>query len=88
MKIEIEIRSTMSRRETFQALRIVSESSARLAHRMTDAQLDRIAQVGAELMEIVNTEYARRAPEGRALIEAAPAYEQNRIAAYPSAYGE
>ncbi|MCA8897021.1 MAG: hypothetical protein KDA48_17310 [Amphiplicatus sp.] len=63
MKIEVEFRTDMSRPETFRALRIVAEASERLAHRMTDAELERLAQAGAELIGFARAETTRRSAQ-------------------------
>jgi len=75
MKIEVEFRSSMSRRETFKALRIALEATDRLARRMTERQLDSVSEVGAALVCVANSESARRRP----LVE-----HLNRAAAGPS----
>lgn len=62
MQISVEFRSSMSRPETFRALKIIAEASDRLVHRMTDPELERLAQAGAELIGIARAEMARRSP--------------------------
>ncbi|MEZ5915864.1 MAG: hypothetical protein R3C42_09620 [Parvularculaceae bacterium] len=62
MKIDVEIRSDMSRAETFKALQITLEASMRLAHRMTADDLQRVENFGAALAATANKERARRSP--------------------------
>jgi hypothetical protein len=50
----------MSRPETFRALQIMREASERLAHRMTDAELERLAQYGAALIAVAARERRSR----------------------------
>lgn len=60
MKVSVEFRTDMSRPETFRALRIVLEAVERLAHRMSDAELARVADFGAALNDAAEREKARR----------------------------
>lgn len=60
MKIEVEFRSEMSRAETFKALRITLEAATRLAHRMTQTDLQKIENFGAALIAAAECERARR----------------------------
>ncbi len=84
MKIELEIRTSMSRGETFKALQIALDAAERLKHRMTDRELERLTEYGASLVAAANSEKARRRPRGATLGEIlAFAEEWNRIAAGP-----
>ena len=67
MKVEIEMRSDMSRGDTFRALPIITEAASRLAHRFTDAELERLAQAGAEIVEVASAEHARRRPHNEGI---------------------
>ncbi|MFZ5617557.1 MAG: hypothetical protein ACOZAA_09595 [Pseudomonadota bacterium] len=60
MKIEVEFRSDMSRAETFKALRITLEACARLAHRMSPAELQKVENFGAALIAVADTERKSR----------------------------
>ena len=71
MRVEIEFRSSMSRPETFRALRVVLEASTRLAGRMSEAELQKVENMGAALIAAVEFERGRRGP--RRLEHAAPA---------------
>lgn len=61
MKIAVEFRSFMSIAETFRALTICQEATERLAHRMSESDLDRIDRFALALAEIAGSERARRA---------------------------
>lgn len=61
MKMEVEFRSDMSRAETFRALKITLEAAHRLAHRMTPADLERLENFGAALIDAANGERRARA---------------------------
>ena len=60
MKIELEIRSFVSRRQLRELLSIAVESTGRLAHRMTDEDLARI-EAGAQMIAgLIAAEKRRR----------------------------
>lgn len=61
MKIAVEFRSFMSIAETFRALTICREAVARLAHRMSEADLENIDRFAMALAEIAREERVRRA---------------------------
>lgn len=68
MKVEVELHSKMSRSETFRALQIVLSAAARLAHRMTDAELQKVENFGAALTAVARDQkrhWAERELENR-----------------------
>ena len=67
MKVEIEIRSFMSRAELDSALRMTVEAASRLAPRMTPADLQRLENYAAALAAVAENE-RRRAHLPRSLI--------------------
>lgn len=73
MKIEIELRTQMSRGDTFRALQIVYEAAQRLAHKFTHRELSQLSRFGQTLMTIAERERAYRAdPEGADDTDIAP----------------
>lgn len=69
MKVEIEVRSFMSRRELDQALQITLEAAGRLAHRMTPQDLQRLENYASALLAVAENE-RRQARLPRSLIKA------------------
>ncbi len=80
VKIELEVRTTMSRAETFKALQIALDAAERLKHRMTDRELEKLSECGAALIGLANGECAHR--KGR-VQNLDTAKQKNRIAAGP-----
>jgi hypothetical protein len=68
VKIEIEVRSFMSRAELENALRIVVEAAARLAHRMSPGDLQRLENYASALLAVAENE-RRRARLPKSLIK-------------------
>lgn len=51
MNIELEVTAAVSRKGLFQAFDILREAALRLAPRMTESQLHRLKNLGADLVE-------------------------------------
>ncbi len=72
MKVEIELRTTMSRPELFRAQQVTIEATGRLAHRMSETELNKVSQTAMTLNAIAETERRRRGRHAAAGVEIIP----------------
>lgn len=72
MKVQIELRTKISRPELLRAQQVTIEATGRLAHRMTDSELNKVSETATALNAIAETERRRRGRHGAAGVEIIP----------------